>query len=212
MAIGLAAAGTIAGLSAASGLAQSGMQAWQNDLNRKHATSERIGAQDFSALEASKLRDFNELEAGKARTFNRSEAQRNRAWQEYMSNTSYQRAMKDLQEAGLNPMLLMDKGGASTPTGNAASAQAASGGSAASSRGVGASSGSMGNPLGGLANALASVMMSNNTAQTADKMLDVKLQELDLKEKWLLLSEKGSTKQRDYPDWLEDYKKELDKL
>lgn len=49
------------------------------------------------------------------------EAQRNRDYQTMMSNTSYQRMMQDLKLAGLNPMLVIDKGnGASTPQGSMA--------------------------------------------------------------------------------------------
>jgi hypothetical protein len=40
------------------------------------------------------------------------------AFQKDMSNTSYQRGMKDMKKAGLNPILAGKFGGASTPTGS----------------------------------------------------------------------------------------------
>lgn len=43
---------------------------------------------------------------------------RQMAFQEDMSNTSYQRGMEDMRKAGLNPILAGKLGGASTPTGS----------------------------------------------------------------------------------------------
>lgn len=57
---------------------------------------------------------------GKANNQNIGLAREQMAFQERMSSTSYQRAVEDMQKAGLNPMLAYAQGGASTPSGSLA--------------------------------------------------------------------------------------------
>lgn len=68
---------------------------------------------------------YNSAEAALARTFSHDEAQLQRDWSERMSNTSYQRAVADMEAAGLNPAAI-GAGGSSLPSGAAGSANNAS--------------------------------------------------------------------------------------
>lgn len=76
---------------------------------------------------------YNHIENTTAMNFNSTEAMKNREWQEHMSNTAYQRAVADMKEAGLNPILAFQNGGASTPGGSAGTISGASMGAPSSS-------------------------------------------------------------------------------
>lgn len=67
-----------------------------------------------SALIGGALSYWGQQSANQA---NKRLAQGQMEFQERMSNSAYQRAVVDMEKAGLNPMLAYDKGGASTPPG-----------------------------------------------------------------------------------------------
>ena len=60
---------------------------------------------------------FASMGAHSANVGNKKLAREQMAFQERMSNTSYQRSIADMEAAGLNPALMYSQGGASTPGG-----------------------------------------------------------------------------------------------
>ena len=100
---------------------------------QKYNRNNMLMQMGYNTLSAIQQGIYNHIEQQSAMAYNSAEAARNRAWQEQMSNTSYQRAVEDMRKAGINPILAYTQGGASTPSGAQGTIGSASMGMASSS-------------------------------------------------------------------------------
>lgn len=87
-------------------------QSAQSAQNAKNS----IYAMGLNTLGAIAQGVYNQISQNTAMSYNSAEAQKARDWSEHMSNTAYQRARKDMEAAGINPILAYTQGGASTPS------------------------------------------------------------------------------------------------
>lgn len=120
MSLSIGAAAAIAGgIGAAANSADTffnwGINSWLNQQQQEMALERMQAEQEFNASQAALGRDFSA-----------SEAQRQRDWEEYMSSSSYQRAIADMKAAGVNPAMIAGGSGASTPQGASANVSSAS--------------------------------------------------------------------------------------
>lgn len=95
---------------------QSGSSSWSN------SATDAMSAREWSAMQAeiAWARDMAAYQAGM--DFNAEEAQKQRDWQEQMANTIYTRSVKNMREAGINPILAANMGLSGAAVGSGATA------------------------------------------------------------------------------------------
>lgn len=93
-------------------------QSW----SQANAWTDAISARQWSALQA-EIAWQRDMEAMQTQMdFNAAEAQKVRDWQEQMANTIYTRSVKNMREAGINPILAANMGLSGAQVGSGATA------------------------------------------------------------------------------------------
>lgn len=90
-------------------------------------------ANEYNTAMWQKAADWNEAMWERQAEFNAKQADIQRQWSERMENTKYQRAIKDMESAGLNPILAVSGGGSGIATGAGSGTAASVGGAQMSS-------------------------------------------------------------------------------
>lgn len=104
-----------------------------NMITNDKQDSRQDSQQGFNQQMQEDSQVFNAEQAAMQRDWAAQQADTNRSFEERMSNTSMQRRIQDLRHAGLNPLLALGAGGASTPNGGIPGGASASAGMASSS-------------------------------------------------------------------------------
>lgn len=185
---GASSASSVASQPALSGVSVSLPSTGSSSMSDLYDTLQQIQAQNnaWSAGQAQKQMDFQASQADKAAAFNADQAELSRKWTEYMSSTAHQREVKDLQAAGLNPVLSVMGGNGAPVTSGAVAA------------GYTPASGAKGDTDTSLSHSLVSLLGSVIQAQAsmANMAMSAKTQE-SVADKYTSMSELVANIQRD---------------
>lgn len=113
----------MSGLTALAGSALGALGSTAGSVGQQGSNAESYG---FSFTDGASATEQNKEFLLAQQQYNSAEAEKNRAWQEFMSSSQYQRVVEDLKKAGLNPALAYNNGGAAVTSGAQASSGLAS--------------------------------------------------------------------------------------